>query len=209
MITAFRRWLGIVPAVPKAQLEALALRCAERMEEFDDRIPSYFHNNISTMAGMWAIALYTQMASVAGEEGLRDDDWRRAGRLVAHHMMACMFPDIPKRWRETRNLRNALQGQLLGVCRLWIAAFGFPPEQTTLNDADHMAERLMAMMNDEELDLRERFWLPTDAEITESAEEYDEDEDDEVTEFCRVSAAFFRFCAGSEPQKITQNSMGC
>lgn len=199
MIAAIGRWLGLVPAVPKAELDALARRCADRMDRFDDRIPSYFHNNMSVMAGLWAIALYTQMASLAGEDGLRDGDWRRAGRLVAGHMMTRMLPDMPKRWRETRNLRNALQGQLLGVCRLWIAAFGFPPAQATLNDADQMTERLMVMMSDVDLDLRDRFWLPTDAEIAESAEEYDEDEDDEVTEFCRIYAVFFKFCVGSTP----------
>ncbi len=187
-----RGWLGFSRAATAESLEELARFCAALTEQFGDRLPSYFGRSLATMAGWWAIALYVQFPVVSGARRFREADWQRASSLVADHMMARLFPDMPDEWREKRDLRDALQGQILGVCRLWIAAFGFPPEQATLTDTEQLTERLIALLSDDELDLRGRFDLPPD-------DDTEFDDEDDLTVLCRSYATFFEICARSRP----------
>jgi len=190
--------LGLAPAVPNLTLEELAQFCAALTEQHGDRLPVHFGRSLATMAGWWAIALYVQFPIVTGARGLDEPDLRRACGLVADRMMARMFPDMPDEWRETRDLRDALQGQVFGVCQLWIAAFGYPPDQSTLTDTAQMTERLTALMGDEELGLRARFDLPPVDDMTFDDSDED-DQEDELANLCRSYAAFFDICARSHP----------
>ena len=198
LLSDLPRILGLRSAVPKAGLLDLTQQCVNLTDRHGDILPDYFRRSIPTMAGWWSIPLYVRFSAVTGAQTLRYHDWQAASRMVADAMMARLFPEMPRRWRETRNLRDALQGQVFGVSRLWSAAFGFPPDQATLTDTEQMTERLTDMILDDALGLRATFNLPSDDDLAMDEREGDKAEDDEIAEFCRAYATFFGLCARSQ-----------
>jgi len=191
MLEGLRKSLGFGSIASEEALGELAQFCAALTEQFSDRLPSQFGRSLATIAAWWAIALYVQFPNVVRARRFREVDWQTASRMVADLIMARLFPDMPEDGPEKIDLRDALQGQILGVCKLWIAAFGFPPKLGMLQNTQRMTDQLIALFENEPLGLRDQFDLPADEDEDENGD------DDPLVDLSRAFAVFFDICARS------------
>jgi len=191
-------WFHRVFGSNRRAVEEVVTFCHALTVSFEDRLPNYLRHNTPVRTGWWAISLYVQLPLAIPPGRLTEGDVDYACGLASDHLTAWLTGSTEI---DTSEIRAAFPAYLRVHWNLWNSAFGFPPDHETLQDFDTMFARLQALLDDDQLNLRNAFHLPVRADPDELDVEGPDEEElaDAGDELCEAYALFFDICSRSRP----------